>query len=171
MEDFRTVRIKAMVKVNKSQIFLQGSLVMWNRKIAYSFHTIFQRGNACAANAVAEEIESGDTKLTLVRVDDQPILRQTCEESLQVLVMLFRCVAGYQDIIHVNKDKGELPADLIHKMLEGLCSIPESVRHHVIFIKTKWCYNGSLWDVLLVYRNLIKSLDKVYLGEDCGSTQ
>ena len=145
-----------MVKVNKSQIFLQGSLAMWNRKIAYSFHTIFQR--------VAGEIESGDTKLTLVRVDDQPILRQTCEESLQVLVMLFRCVAGYQDIIHVNKD-------LIHKTLEGLCSIPESVRHHEIFIKTKWCYNGSLWDVLLVYRNLIKSSDKVYLGENCGSTQ
>ena len=32
-------------------------------------------------------------------------------------------------------------------------------------------YYGSLWDVLLVYRNLIKSSDKVYLGEDCGSTQ
>ena len=125
------------VKVSKSQIFLQGSLVMWNKKIAYSFHTTFQRGNACRANAVAEEIESGDTKLTLVRVDDQPTLRQMCEESLQVLVMLFRCVAGYQDIIHVNKDKGELPADLIHKTLEGLCSIPESVRHHEIFIKTK----------------------------------
>ena len=94
-----------------------------------------------------------------------------CEESLQVLVMLFRYVAGYQDIIHVKKDKGELPADLIYKTLEGLCSIPESVRHHEIFIKTKWCYNGSLWDVLLVHRNLIKSSDKVNLGEDCGSTQ
>ena len=160
------MRIKATVKVNKSQIFLQGSLVMWNRKLRIA-STQSSRG----AMPVAEEIESGDTKLTLVRVDDQPILRQTCEESLQVLVMLFRCVAGYQDIIHVNKDKGELPADLIHKTLEGLCSIPESVRHHEIFIKTKWCYNGSLWDVLLVYRNLIKSSDKVYLGEDCGSTQ
>ena len=81
MEDFRTVSIKVTVKVNKSQIFLQGSLVMWNRKIVYSFHTIFQRGNACGANAVAEEIESGDTKLTLVRIDDQPILRETCGES------------------------------------------------------------------------------------------
>ena len=70
MENFCTVQIKAMVKVDESQVLLQGSLACRSRKVADSFHMIFQRGNACRANAVAKKVEGGHTKLALVRVDD-----------------------------------------------------------------------------------------------------
>ena len=83
--------------------------------------------------------------------------------------MFFWCVSGYKDIIHIDQDGGEFLADLIHKPLEGLCCILESIRHHEVFIEAKWCYNGSLWDVIFVQRNLAYGLDKVNLGEDCGS--
>ena len=45
---------------------------------------------------------------------------------------MFLCCVGYNDIIHVEKDEGEFPADLIHKPLEGQCCVPESVRHHEV---------------------------------------
>ena len=70
VENFCTVQIKVKIKVDKSQVLLQGS-----KKVAVSFHNIFQRGNACRANAVAEKIEGGDTKMALVRIDDYSILR------------------------------------------------------------------------------------------------
>ena len=70
VDDFCTVQIKAMVKVDEFQVLLQGSLACRSRKVADSFRMIFQRGNACRANAVAEEVEGRDTKLALVRVDD-----------------------------------------------------------------------------------------------------
>ena len=75
VENFCTVRIKAMVKVDESQVLLQGSLACGSRKVGDSFHTIFQRGNAWRTNAVAEKVEGGDTKLALVMVDDWFILR------------------------------------------------------------------------------------------------
>ena len=59
-----------MVKVDESQVILQGSLACRSRKVADSFHTIFQSGNACRANAVAERVKGGDTKLALIRADD-----------------------------------------------------------------------------------------------------
>ena len=67
----------------------------------------------------------------------------------------FWYVTGYKDIIHVDKDEGEFPVDLIHKLLEGLCCVPESVKHHEIFIEAIRCYNGNLWEIIFVHQNLV----------------
>ena len=64
------MRIKAMVKVDESQVLLQGNFSCKSRKVANRFHMTFQRGNACRANAVAKKVEGGGTKLTFIRVDD-----------------------------------------------------------------------------------------------------
>ena len=91
------------------------------------------------------------------------------EENLEVMDMFFWCVTGYKDVIHVDKDEREFPANLLHKSLQGLCCILESTRHHKVFIEVKRCYNGSLWDVIFVHWNLVEGPDKVNLREDCGS--
>ena len=75
VEDFCIVQIKVMVKVDESKVLSQGRLACRSRKVADSFHMIFERGKACRTNAVAEKIEDGDTKLTLVRIHDLSLLR------------------------------------------------------------------------------------------------
>ena len=44
-------------------------------------------------------------------------------------------MTGYKDVIHVDKDEGVFLANLIYKLLEGLCCVPEPVRHHEVFIE------------------------------------
>ena len=64
--------IKVMVKVDETQVLLQGNLICRSRIIVDSFHTIFWRGNACRVNAVAEKVEGGYTKLALVWLMTSP---------------------------------------------------------------------------------------------------
>ena len=90
-------------------------------------------------------------------------------KNLEVMDVLFWHVIGYKNVVHVDKDEGEFPANLIHKLLESLCCVPEPISHHEVFIEAKRCYNGSLWDVIFVHQNLVEGPDKVNLGEDCGS--
>ena len=92
------------------------------------------------------------------------------KENLEVMDMFLWCVTCYKDIVHVDKNEGEFPADLIHKLLEGLCCIPESIRHHKIFIETKGVIMAVFGMSSLCTRIWLKArTSKVNLGEDCGS--
>ena len=50
-------------------------------------------------------------------------------KASQVLFMLLRLSAGYENIVHVHKDAGNATADLIHKALKCLDHIAKSVGH------------------------------------------
>ena len=80
--------------------------------------------------------------------------------------------ASYKDIDHVLKDSWNAMANLIHEALEYLGSFVKSVRHSLVFEKSKWCDNNSYFkSIIKVHWYLIKGPYKVDLGRDSSTTQ
>ena len=77
--------------------------------------------------------------------------------------------AGYQDIIQVNKKKGQTPQNTVHKTLKGLGTVLQAKWHPDKLKKAEWSGDGGLGDMLRGHGDLVVPPDKVHHGKDGGA--
>ena len=92
--------------------------------------------------------EFGDTKDTLLPVDNHPIFGEEAEDLTEVHFMLLFGAAGDENVVEVDKSEGDVVEDAI---LECLSSILEPKRHTKELPEPE----GRLGDVSLCYRDLV----------------
>ena len=73
--------------------------------------------------------------------------------------------ANNEDVVQVDKNKGQVDAQPVHHPLEGVASVPEAKGHGKPLKQTKGGDYGSLGDVPLGHGELVVPLHKVQLGE------
>ena len=99
---------------------------------------------------MAKEIEGGHSELIFVWIS-HIVMGEPDEVKLQML-LVFWCMTDYKDIVPVDKEKNEFPTHLMHKRWKSVLHFevykaPKDVQ------RAKWYYDGSLWDIILTYRN------------------
>ena len=120
---------------------------------------------------MAEEVQFGKTKEALAGVDDDATSGETIKHDSQVLKVLFGSGTGYKDIIDICVGEREATQDLIHKMLERLCCIPEAEGHSHKLEKTKWSCDSGLGYICGGDRNLVICTYEIHFGKDRGTLQ
>ena len=78
---------------------------------------------------------------------------------------------GYENIIQVDKNKGEMAEVVVYEALEGLGGIAEAKRHGGILVEAEGSDNGSFGNVGSGDGNLVIFFDKVKLVEDSGTPE
>ena len=101
----------------------------------------------------------------------QAVLLELLEELLQVDLVLLLSVAGYQDVVKVDKDAVQPLQHLIHEVLERLPGITEPKGHPQKLVEPEGGDNCCLGDVLLGHRDLVVPLEKIQLTEDLFAGQ
>ena len=80
--------------------------------------------------------------------------------------MLSLAAAANLDVVEVYKDARDDAENSVHKALEGLSRVLEAKRHPEELPETKWCYNGSLLDVVGCHGDLVVAAGQVNLREN-----
>ena len=86
------------VKVEHPKELLQADIRLRLRKFADRSYSRSQRCSTCRSHSVAEKIELSHSKLTLWKVDDQPMIVQCPEQSVQVFDVLLDVWTRNQDV-------------------------------------------------------------------------
>ena len=73
--------------------------------------------------AVSEEVNGGQPKLVLGRVDDQSMLAESFKKSPEMGHVFHSGCAADEDIIKVDEDERQVSQHCVHWALEGLCCI------------------------------------------------
>ena len=68
-------------------------------------------------------------KNTFGWLDDQTMFHEMIKEKGEVTLVLLFILAGYQDVVKVDKNEVEITTHPIHHPLEGLCSILQPEGH------------------------------------------
>ena len=130
-----------------------------------------QRGRAGSGNLLTQKGEGVHSKEALLCVDDHAKLLQPVEELGDVVDVLVQGGRSHQDIIQINKAKGEITNHTIHQPLECLGRIFQAEGGTDKLETAKGGGDGGLGDVLGVHWDLMVAPDKVHLGKDGATGQ
>lgn len=78
---------------------------------------------------VSQELLVLFTKDALCWVYDDSMPLELCKDSTKVVLKLFRCRAGYEQVIQMSIAAGQFAQDLVNESLESLCCIAETEGH------------------------------------------
>ena len=104
---------------------------------------------------MAMERDLLDAKEALGPLDHHAGLVKGGKNLSEVVYVLSLAAAVNQDVIEVYKDARDAAEDSVHKVLEGLSRVLEAKRHPEELPETKWCYDGSLLDVVGCHGDLV----------------
>ena len=106
-----------MVEGHHTDVLPQLALRGWSRKGADIGDLAGQGSNASRRHVVSEKVELCRSQEALFTVDLDAVLGETGEHQDDVLTVLFRCVAGDQDVIDVSMAVRNTTEDLIDELL------------------------------------------------------
>ena len=75
---------------------------------------------------MAKEGDGGDPKHRLVDVDLHPVVLQTGEYLLKVLLVRLCVRTGDEEVVNVREAEGETSQDFVNEALEGLSGVPQT---------------------------------------------
>ena len=120
---------------------------------------------------VTKEVHGGLGKGALGGVNMETIGGQNGENLVEMPQVVGVAGGGYENIIQVDKNKGEMAEEVVYEALEGLGGIAEAKRHGGILVEAEGSDNGSFGNVSSGDGNLVIFFDKVKLVEDSGTPE
>ncbi len=115
---------------------------------------------------MAQKIDGGSPKDTLLRVDDQTMLTKAEKNMQEVKTVLDVVFAGHLQIILVGKAEFQLVLHPVDLALERVAGIPQAEGHAGILKQPKRSGDRRLANIIRMNWNLMVTLAEVYLGED-----
>jgi hypothetical protein len=119
---------------------------------------------------VPKEINLGDIKRALVRVNHEAVLSEACKHQLDMTVMLAWVSGVDEQVVQVDNQKHimHIFEYVVHERLEGRGGVGETKGHHIILKAAKPTSEGGFPLIALTYAHQVVSVRKVEARVNAG---
>lgn len=148
-------RQKATVEICDAKELLEFGDCLRQKEVAKDLYLEREDANAVAIDQVTKKLDLVLTEYAFVGVDNQAILVEAAEHSLEMQQKFLLIVAGDEDVVNIDAAEVKTAQKRVDEPMEGLVGVPESKRHKEELGRAEQCGDGGFRDVFLCYWNLV----------------